>query len=234
MVLTKSRIDTELASKRIQWSFNPPHASHRGGVWERLIRSVKRVLKSVCNQQMLDDDTLITTLVGIERILNNRPIVRAMDGDPGSTALTPNNLLLLRSNSGLPLESTVAECYRSRWKQSNYLAGVFWRRWIREYLPLLQTRQKWTNRIRQFHKGDVVLIVSEALSRDSWPLGIVDRCIPGSDGLVRTVDIRTSTGVIRRDIRKVCLLEGDSLDSVAEGGADGRTAVSLEGPTRAI
>ena len=43
------RLDDEAVSKwaatqSIEWIFNPPHASHMGGVWERLIRTVRRVL----------------------------------------------------------------------------------------------------------------------------------------------------------------------------------------------
>jgi len=30
----------------IRWSFNPPASSHHGGVWERMIRLMQRVLTS--------------------------------------------------------------------------------------------------------------------------------------------------------------------------------------------
>ena len=57
--------------------------------------------------------------------------------------LTPSQLLLLRPNSSLPsthLGNLVP--YRKRWKQSQYLANVSWKRWLKEYLPILQERQK--------------------------------------------------------------------------------------------
>lgn len=58
----------------VEWSFNPPAGSHHGGVWERVIRIVKKVLNSVLHQQTLDDDGLHTVMCEVEAILNDRPI----------------------------------------------------------------------------------------------------------------------------------------------------------------
>ena len=49
------------------------------------------------------------------------------------------------------------------------MANLFWKRWIREYLPLLQERQKRLKRKRNIRIGDVVLIVDPKAPRSSWP-----------------------------------------------------------------
>ena len=97
----KHRVSSELLEKRIRWHFNPPHASHRGGVWERIIRSVRRIVTAVCGDQTLNDECLLTVLTEAERILNNWPIVPVVSEDSESAALTPNHLLLLRDNDGI-------------------------------------------------------------------------------------------------------------------------------------
>ena len=41
----QQRIDGFCAQRGIQWIFNPPGASHMAGAWERMIRSVRQILK---------------------------------------------------------------------------------------------------------------------------------------------------------------------------------------------
>ncbi|CAL8088659.1 unnamed protein product [Calicophoron daubneyi] len=195
----------------MQWHFNPPYASHRGGVWERLIRSVRRILTAICTEQALDDEGLSSVMVEAERIMNNRPVAPVVHGDPEAIALTPNHLLLLRGNQGLQLKETMLERYRARWKQANHLASVFWKRWSREYLSTMQARQKWMTTARNLQEGDVVLVISESLPKGKWPLGIVNKCFPGTDGLVRMVEVKTRNGLIKRDVRQLSFLEGEGV-----------------------
>lgn len=46
-----SRIEDTLLQRGIKWMFNPPTASHQGGVWERLIRSIRKILNATCKRQ---------------------------------------------------------------------------------------------------------------------------------------------------------------------------------------
>ena len=207
------RIERSLAPRSIQWHFIPPYASHRGGAWERIIRSVRKVLSFVLQDQNPSDETLLTAFTEVERILNNRPIVPTLSGDPNSLALTPNDLLLMRNNTGLGPHVDIVQRYNSVWNHARTITLSFWKRWTKEYLPTLLTRQKWLTELRNFTEGDVVLVVSEAFTKDQWPLGIIVGCFPDSDGLVRTVNVKTKNGIVKRDIRKLCLLEGTGVGS---------------------
>ena len=40
-------VETYLNSQECEWIFNPPHASHTGGVWERMIGISRRILDSM-------------------------------------------------------------------------------------------------------------------------------------------------------------------------------------------
>ncbi|KAF4514163.1 UNVERIFIED_CONTAM: hypothetical protein B566_EDAN019286 [Ephemera danica] len=206
--LDHQRISTAMLERGITWHFNPPSASHRGGVWERMIRTTRRVLTSVAGHQRLTDESLLTFIVETERLINNRPITPLIDDPEQPEALTPNHLLLLRSNSGLATaEVTVSERYTKAWRQAQYLATVFWKRWVKEYLPTLQLRGKWIGAEREVSKGDLVLLMDGTTPYGSWPKGLVSEVLVGHDGHVRDVRIRTPNGEVLRDIRSVCLLE---------------------------
>ena len=48
----------------------------------------------------------------------------------------------------------------------------FWNKWSREYmyLQILQLRQKWTHKRRNFKKGDNVLLKENNSCRNKWPM----------------------------------------------------------------
>ena len=89
-----------------------------------------------------------------------------------------------------------------------YLSDVFWKRWTREYLPLLQERMKWRSFRRNLTVGDIVLVVDDSSPRCLWPLGRVLEVFPNKhDGCVRVARVKTKSGPLLRPINKLCLLE---------------------------
>ena len=56
-----------------------PYGPHHGGVWERLIRIIKKILYSITKEQTLDDESLQTALCEVEAIMNDRPITTVSD-----------------------------------------------------------------------------------------------------------------------------------------------------------
>ena len=188
-----------LAQKGIKWTFNPPSASHMGGAWERLIRSVRQILRALLKEQIVGDEVLLTVVAEATTILNSRPLTRNSDDPRDEIPLTPNHLLHLRPCRALPPGVfTEHDHYKRRWKQAQYLANIFWTRWIKEYLPNLQIRQKWIQRKENIKVGDLVLLVYENYRRGQWPLAHVVEVFPSEDGLVRIVNLKTSSTVVTR------------------------------------
>ena len=206
----QSRIQDQLRKRSIKWHFNPPGASHAGGIWERIIRSIRKIFRSLLGSQVVNDETLLTFMAEVEKILNDRPLTRQTEDPADLNPLTPSKLLLLRQNSSIPPGSfDENDKFGSRWRHAQYLADVFWRRWTKEYLPSLQERQKWLRPRRNLKVGDLVLITDENTPRGRWPKGIVECVFPDKYGIVRQGIIRTATTRLRRDVRKLCLLEGE-------------------------
>ena len=106
---------------------------------------MKRILKVLLTEQLVTGETLLTTIAEVEAILNSRPITSNSDSPSDAEPLTPNHLLLLQCNRALPpgVFKEDDQYMRRRWRQVQHMANVFWRRWIKEYLPTLQKRQKW-------------------------------------------------------------------------------------------
>jgi hypothetical protein len=203
------KIQHSLRAKEVAWHFNPPLASHSGGVWERMIRSIRRVLAAVMNEQVVDDEAFQTFLIEVERILNDRPLLRNESQPDDLDSLTPSKLLLPHSNSCVPPGIFVdRDRYNRRWHQAQLLANTFWKRWLKEYLPTLQRRQKWLELKRNLAVRDLVLLVDKDCQRGRWPMAVVEEVYPDEKGIVRHVTVRTTRGKCKRDVRQLCLLEG--------------------------
>ena len=66
----QAQIHDYLLQRDVRWIFNPPAASHHGGVWERCIRTVRKVMKALLKEQVLDDEGLCTLTCEVESIVN--------------------------------------------------------------------------------------------------------------------------------------------------------------------
>ena len=93
---------TIFAHKGVTWKFNPPGAPHHCGSWERLVRSVKRVLYDILGSRRVTEEVLGTTLCLVEQALNSRPITPVSTDSRELKALTPNHFLLGQHATSFP------------------------------------------------------------------------------------------------------------------------------------
>ena len=206
--INSKKLRDELVLEAVEWQFNPPHAAHMGGVWERLVRSVKKLLRHLVGERLLNDEELVSFLCEAEKILNDRPLTR-MGSDPrDATPLTPNHLLLLKANDCTP--NTEGNHVRRRWQTIQEIANCFYKRFTSEYIPQLQQRTKWTTVKENLQVNDVVLVADEDTPRGKWPLGIITDVELSSDGLVRAALVRVNGKEKRRPISKLVFLEHHS------------------------
>ncbi|XP_036374570.1 uncharacterized protein LOC118770907 [Megalops cyprinoides] len=201
-------LQTLLAKQKIKFQYNPPNAPHFGGMWEREIRSVKAALHTIVGAQTLTEEVLRTLLTEVEAILNAKPLGYVSSDVADPDPVTPNYLLMGRPDASLPQvvfpESELLS--RRRWRHTQVLADQFWSYFIKNYLPSLQRRQKWTNDTDDLTPGTVVMIMDHQLPRALWPVGRVETTFPGADGHVRSVDIQVKGKRYHRPVARLIKL----------------------------
>jgi len=184
-----------------------------GGLWEAAIKSAKTHLRKIIGTTPLTYEELYTLLVQIEACLNSRPLCPLSDDGTDLAALTPAHFLIGVPLTSLP-EIDVSDQPVNRLTRHQLLTQMrqhFWQRWSNEYVTQLQQRHKWTEKSKADIKiGTMVLLRDETVSPMHWRLGRIVALHPGKDGLVRIVDIKTSKGILKRSLPKLCILPVDT------------------------
>ena len=180
-----------------------------GGVWERLVRSYKKALNAVLQNQVLTDEVLVTAIAEVESLVNRRPLTEVSSDVDDLEALTPNHFIIGRASPNLPPRIFVDKETSShkRWRQAQVITTHIWNRWLREYLPGLTIRKKRFQTGPNLKIGDLVLVAAYGTPRGSWPLGRIVRVFPGQDNVVRSVEVKTKFGLMKRPVMKLALLE---------------------------
>ena len=226
------------AEIHLKWVFNLERAPWWRGIFERMVRSMKRCLKRTIGRSKLSYDELLTVVTEVEITLNSRPI-SYVSCDDMEEPLTPSHLLVGHRLLSLPdplcakaLDPTYGEqqltlCSLTR--RMRYLGATlshFWRRWRREYLTELRESHRYANKTNGQEViaiGDIVVVYDHELPRTLWRLGKVEQLIRGSDGAVRGALVRVNSGkkntsFLKRPIQhlyplEVCSDSGKKSDS---------------------
>ncbi|EYC34841.1 hypothetical protein Y032_1359g3845, partial [Ancylostoma ceylanicum] len=213
----------------IKWLFNPPASPWMGGVWERLVGSVKKALRKSVGRKKLNFIELNTVATQIEAVINTRPLTKLNFSCLEEIPLRPVDFLQGNIKYSLPDSAAVnysddpsydPELIQSR-KQayealefSSKVANKFWERWSKEYLTALRETQK--NALKQPRHisrnipeiGEIVLIEQDLLPRGNWSYGKVVEVIKSHDGGSRSAKVLIPNGkVLHRPLNKLYPLE---------------------------
>ncbi|XP_058828018.1 uncharacterized protein LOC131687937 [Topomyia yanbarensis] len=192
-----------------RWNFNPSSAPHMSGAWERLVRSVKAALSELDDGRKLTDELLLTVLAEAEDLVNSRPLTYLPVELGMEAALTPNHFLRSSVTGDITqsvAKSNQAEALRDSYKRSQHLADLISKRWILEYLPMLNQRTKWHDESDPIEIGDVGYVVDEH-NRKTWIRGVVTTVYKSTDGRIRQAAVRTTKGEFKRPVAKLAVLE---------------------------
>ncbi|XP_044573994.1 uncharacterized protein LOC123258184 [Drosophila ananassae] len=232
-IFKPERIQSELSSKGIEWIFNCPANPSEGGVWERMVQCVKRVLRHTVKEVAPKEHVLESFLIEAENVVNSCPLTHLPVSADQEAPLTPNDLLKGTAcppdtpglDGGLVKEGAT----RKQWRVARMLRNRFCRRWVLEYLPTLTRREKGCRREKPIQRGDIVFVCDPAVPRRDWRKGVVDETFAGTEGGVRRARVR----IMDRDrtrwiMRPASKLEAlDLSEEVLQGGGDVADRLSI-------
>ncbi|XP_025412716.1 uncharacterized protein LOC112685152 [Sipha flava] len=198
-----------LANIGVSWRFIPPRSPHFGGLWEAAVKSMKILLGRILGETRLTFEELSTLLTRAEACLNSR-LITTLSSDPSNPPyLTPAHFLIGDSLIAVPEPdiTNIPLNHLTRWRRITQYSQHLWRRWSSEYLGQLQERSKWASNKGSWVKpGTVVLVKEDNLPAFRWRLGMITSVQRGSDGVIRSANVKTQEGHYQRAVRKLCPL----------------------------
>ena len=182
-------VQAEMQTRECTWHFNPPHASHFGGAWERKIGAVKRIFEGSMSQlkgRVLSRDEFSTLILEETAIVNNTPMWEITSDPKDPSPISPAMLLTLKDSPNPPSPQSyttddISSYGAKRWRRVQFLADCFWNKWRTHYLASLQERSKWMFKRRNIKTGDVILLKTNNEKRNTWPMAIVKHVKFSSD-----------------------------------------------------
>ena len=177
---------------RFSWKYSTELAPHTAGVWESMVKGMKRSLFKVARNAFLTYTELTTVIKELEGLMNDRPLESA--SEETMDVITPSMLLLGRKirpwvdkfdETALQQSNDI----RERWKYRNTIAQQFWDSWSKQYRLQLSQRAKWHTPRPNVRVGDIVLVEKDKIKRGNWPVARVVKVVRGRDGLVRSLHL---------------------------------------------
>ncbi|GFV74270.1 integrase catalytic domain-containing protein [Trichonephila clavipes] len=188
--------------------FIPPTATWWGGFWERIVNTLKELLRRTLGKAIFTFEELTTNLCECEKVVNSRPLTYLSEDLQDLTPIPPAILLCDRPS----LETTYLDMLdgnhlRKRLRFRVKMMKELRERFRKEYLGQLVQRHRQDPHSSNIQVGDIVLIGDDVKKCLQWPLARVIELIPGKDGLVRTVRVKTQHSILVRPIQRIFPLE---------------------------
>jgi len=140
--------------------------------------------------------------------MNSRPLIVLSNEPNDASYLNPGHFLISAPLTSVPEPDFTNTTMNSLsgWQRVQRFNQQLWKRWSADYLNSLQQRSKWRSQQQDLQPGMLVLLREDNLPPMSWRLAIISETFPGSDGHVRVVTVKTSSGQLKRPIHKLAAL----------------------------
>lgn len=134
-----SKVKVYFLQKEIKWEFNFLVVFYMGGIWERQIRMVRKVLNVIFREQIVDDECLFILFCEVELIVNGRLLIVLFDDLNDEIFLILNYLLFFCGGFYLFFGwFDQSDIYGRCWRYVQFFFDQFWKCWVCEYLFIVQ------------------------------------------------------------------------------------------------
>lgn len=162
-----------LAARKTLWIYSASLAPWWGGFWERMVRSVKDLLRRSNGRACLDYMELEASLIEIESVINARPLSYIGEGADDPLPITPNQFLNNRRSTRADPEpatnliaptSTSTKLLEMDKLRRKYVADIC-SRFVDDYLRQLDNFHSKGKPGRKIRLGEIVVINDENSKR---------------------------------------------------------------------
>lgn len=111
---------------RVSPFFIPPRSPNFGGLWERLVKSVKFHFKRIVGNALLTYEEVFTLSTQIKSIINSRPLTPLSDHPADLQILTPAHFLIGKNLVSLPEPNlqVIPDNRLDRWQRIEQLKQI--------------------------------------------------------------------------------------------------------------
>lgn len=115
------QVENYLSEQGCTGLFNPPHSSHMGGSWERMILVTHHILDAMflkLGPTRLTHEVLTTLMAEVTAIVNSRPLTSVSSDPEQPLILTPAMLLTQKvgAHTVPPGQFDDSDIYRHQWR----------------------------------------------------------------------------------------------------------------------
>uniref|UniRef100_A0AC34FJI4 Integrase catalytic domain-containing protein n=1 Tax=Panagrolaimus sp. ES5 TaxID=591445 RepID=A0AC34FJI4_9BILA len=211
-------------SKKIKWKFNTEKAPWAGGIYETMIKLLKRNLKAAVGRRQISFWKMLTLAAQIEAWVNCRPLTYISE-DTNQIILRPVDFITPFVKPGVPeVAVDVADpAYNNGdahenlielWSQGQQRFTIFKEKFTSDYLKALRERTRHHQQSghvvpRDPRVGEIVTICDDD-DKIFWKLGVIVELISSSDNRIRAAKVKTPSGkILQRPINHLYPLEVD-------------------------
>ncbi|GBM73126.1 hypothetical protein AVEN_46273-1 [Araneus ventricosus] len=227
-------LDWDCSLMKIKWLFSPPSAPWYGGFWERMVRSIKELLRKCLGKACATYEEMLTLLSDCEATINGRPLTYLSDDPKELKPLTPAHFIQdIKGRETFDLDLIDSQHILKRVRYLHTLRSNLRKRFYNEYLGELVRSPKVASKRKMISPGEIVIVESKNPNRMNWPLAQVIELFPGKDGVERVAKLRLASGEIIRPLQRIYPLELSASDHLIEDHQGTDIAAQNPGPTAA-